>query len=155
MSSLYGNIISHIPRSQFEISKIYQSRLDMEANIVNDNVALYQYVLVKYGEPGEGYSNNLQKDQNEYGQVNGGRDYIVNYDQTVWQKQYSNVENKYYYRAIDRLHSILPTFQDMSARSLVIEVDSPSYEGFGTDFLYEIPEKVYSYGTNTIEYPMK
>lgn len=137
MSSLYGNIISHIPRSQFEISKIYQSRLDMEANILNDGIALYQYVLVKYGEPGEGYSSNLQKDQNEYGQVNGGRDYIVNYDQTVWQKQYSNIENKYYYRAIDRLHSILPTFQDMSARSLIIEGDnSLSYEAFGTAYLY-------------------
>lgn len=137
MGSLYGNIISHIPRSQFEISKIYQSRVDMETNIVDDNVAQYQYVLVKYGEPGAEYSGNLAKDQDAYGNVNNGKDYVVNYDQTVWQKQFDNNDNKYYYRAIDRIHSILPTFQDMSARNLVVEGDnSLEYEGFGIEYLY-------------------
>ena len=53
MNSLYGNIISHTPRSRFDISKVYPNRTEMErAQSVDegDGVPLFGYVLIDYNE---------------------------------------------------------------------------------------------------------
>ena len=53
MNSLYGNIISHTPRSRFDISKVYPSRTEMErAQSIDegDGVSLFGYVLIDYNE---------------------------------------------------------------------------------------------------------
>lgn len=142
MSSFYGNIINHTPRFSFDIIKIYPNRMTMERESSCDGVAFSQYVLINYNIDSDGnyndsnYSVNLQIDQNTYGVINGtSRDFLVNYNQTVWQKSYDRDKNLYY-RAIDRIHSTLPTFQDMSARNLILEHMPEDYEGFGTTKLY-------------------
>lgn len=142
MSSFYGNIINHTPRFSFDIVKIYPNRTTMERESSRDGVVFSQYVLINYNIDSNGkynesnYSLNLQLDQNTYGIINGtSKDFLVNYDQTIWQKSYDKDKNLYY-RAIDRMHDILPTFQDMSARNLVLEHMPEDYEGFGTTKLY-------------------
>ena len=53
MNSLYGNIISHTPRSRFDISKVYPSRTEMErAQSIDegDGVPLFGYALIDYNE---------------------------------------------------------------------------------------------------------
>ena len=53
MNSLYGNIISHTPRSRFDISKVYPSRTEMEqiqSSSEGDSVPLFGYILIDYAE---------------------------------------------------------------------------------------------------------
>ena len=142
MGSFYGNIISHTPRFSFDIAKTYPNRATMEEDSLTDGVNFTQYVLVDYNIDKNGqynesnYSKNLSKDQEVYGLINGSsKDFLVNYNQTVWQKSYDQ-DNNLYYRAIDRLHATLPTFQDMSAKNFPIEYMPVDYEGFGIEQLY-------------------
>ena len=142
MGSFYGNIISHTPRFSFDIAKTYPNRVTMEEESLTDGVDFTQYVLINYNIDKNGqynesnYSENLSKDQEAYGLINGSsKDFLVNYNQTVWQKSYDQ-NNNLYYRAIDRLHTTLPTFQDMSAKNFPIEYMPADYEGFGIEQLY-------------------
>ena len=116
MGSFYGNIITHIPRTNFQISHTYPNAwmLKQQSIVDTDNVALYNYVLVDYNHPNTSYTdketiglyqfNNLQ-DQNAY----GNEKLIINYDQTVWQKVL-NAEGIPYYKTICRINSILPSY---------------------------------------------
>ena len=116
MGSFYGNIITHIPRTNFQISHTYPNAwmLKQQSIVDADNVALYNYVLVDYNHPNTSYTdketiglyqfNNLQ-DQNAY----GNEKLIINYDQTVWQKVL-NAEGVPYYKTICRINSILPSY---------------------------------------------
>lgn len=142
MGSFYGNIISHTPRFSFNIAKTYPNRVTMEAESLTDGVDFTQYVLINYNIDKNGqynesnYSENLNKDQEAYGLINGSsKDFLVNYNQTVWQKSYDQ-NNNLYYRAIDKLHATLPTFQDISAKNFPIEYMPADYEGFGIEQLY-------------------
>jgi hypothetical protein len=48
MNSLYGNIITHIPRSSFYISRTYPNVSEMFAGVTDDKVPLYSYILIDY-----------------------------------------------------------------------------------------------------------
>ena len=67
---LYGNIISHIPRSHFDIVKTVanQAMLNSIINEINDG----EYVLVDYNQGS--FNSNLSADHN------------INYHNTVWQR---------------------------------------------------------------------
>lgn len=111
MNSLYGNIITHIPRSSFYISRTYPNVSEMFAGVTDDKVPLYSYILIDYNytnpnATGDLYQFNNNVDQNKY----GSDKLIINYDQTVWQKQLDYNDNLIY-RAIARLNSILPNFE--------------------------------------------
>ena len=70
---LYGNIISHIPRSHFDIVKVFPNQKALSGAINDGNINVGDYVLIDY-ELGGGFSNNLTIDDN------------INYHNTVWQK---------------------------------------------------------------------
>lgn len=116
MSSFYGtNIITHIPRSNFEISHIYPNAVKMHQTIKEDKVPLYGYVIVDYNHPNGNFQDNgqtgLYQFNNQIDQLEWGSDtLIINYDQTVWQKLL-DYNNQLVYRAITRLNSILPDFK--------------------------------------------
>lgn len=147
MGFLYGNIITHVPRSQFQFDKIYSTRSEMEQQQSMDNVRPLRYILIDYNHNDAGYQSNLNIDQERYGLKNGDTiTYAVNYDQTVWQKQYIHGEDdslSLKYIAIDRLHSVLPifetyspkdqallTFQDVNAFPLTLEhIPDETYTG--------------------------
>lgn len=120
--------------------------------INEDDVPLYHYVLVDYDHPNDDfnaeefaglYQFNNYIDQQKY----GSDKLIINYDQTVWQKQLDYSGN-YIYRAISRLNSILPnftgpatyfekgnslvTFQRLNAFPVVQNDVPKTYQAFGT-----------------------
>lgn len=70
---LYGNIISHIPRSHFDIIKVFPNQAALSEAINDGNINVGDYVLIDY-ELGGGFTNNLTIDNN------------INYHNTVWQK---------------------------------------------------------------------
>lgn len=158
MNSLYGNIITHIPRSNFQILCTYPNVQMMRWNTEEDNVPLYGYVLVDYNHPNENYNQenstlNLYQFNNKIDQDAFGSDkLIVNYDQTVWQKILDS-EGIPFYRAISRINSFLPSypagshfepkamleFQRLNAAPLIKAHIPDSYKDFG-----EIEQKLQS-----------
>lgn len=171
MNSLYGNIISHIPRSVFNISLIYPNAAKMFESVDADNkkVPLYGYVLVDYHYPNE---ENTSTDENGLYKFNNERDqlywseegkWIVNYDQTIWQKCFRN--NKLTYRAIAKYNSSMVTFpqanhfqgvsaatfqnyQRLNAMPLSAVEISQDYEDFG---ITQYNEQVISFDKNAVE----
>ena len=158
MSSLYGNIITHLPKSYFNISITYpnaammfRSKNDEETK---KRIPLYGYIYVNYNfkdadiydEKDEGmYQFNAAQDQ-QYFQKDS---LVVNYDNTVWQK-IINPANKeeIIYRAVARTNSVLadyPTekyfkaksiinFQRLNAFPVYKEQIPESYEDFGITY---------------------
>jgi hypothetical protein len=89
MNTFYGNIISHTPKSHFNIALRYPNASQMFTMIEGNNddkVPVYGYVLVDYNFPGnlkegkdyEGglYQFNNSQDQSRW----GSKDLIINYD---------------------------------------------------------------------------
>ena len=163
MSSFYGtNIITHIPRSNFEISHIYPNAVKMHQTIKEDKVPIYGYVIVDYNHPNGDFQDDgqtgLYQFNNQIDQLKWGSDtLIINYDQTVWQKLL-DYNDQLVYRAITRLNSILPnfkgpadyfnkeqslvTFQRLNAIP-VFQRDIPkTYEAFG---ITELNEEIISF----------
>ena len=118
MKSLYGTIVNHSPRSIFDIVKIYPNVVSMQADKHNEEIPVNAYVLIDYVQ-----SNNPEDYTQNNGLNNAGlyntnfnidnqdkpEDLIVDYNQTVWQKRYSDSSKKdFEYFALARLHSILP-----------------------------------------------
>ena len=143
MKSLYGTIINHSPRSLFDIQHIYPNAQMMHNSVHEDNVPLYGYVLVYYGEPTEAlYTSNLNTDQ-----IYGAEEISIDYNKTVWQKRpdYQNNGAPHYF-SIARLNSVLPytqeaalkgyknqvVFQRLNAFPLQGEIGY-YYQDFGTD----------------------
>lgn len=143
MKSLYGTIINHSPRSLFDVQHIYPNAQTMHNSIREDNVPLYGYVLVYYGEPTDGlYAHNLNTDQ-----IYGAGEISIDYNKTIWQKRpnYQNNGEPYYF-SIARLNSVLPytqevalkgyknqvVFQRLNAFPLQGEIGY-YYQDFGTD----------------------
>lgn len=143
MKSLYGTIINHSPRSLFDIQHVYPNAQMMHNSTRKDNVPLYGYVLVYYGEPAtELYASNLNTDQ-----VYGAGEISIDYNKTVWQKRpdYQNNGAPHYF-SIARLNSVLPytqevalkgyknqvVFQRLNAFPLQGEIGY-YYQDFGTD----------------------
>jgi hypothetical protein len=59
MGFLYGNIINHIPRSNFRFSKVYSSRWAMDRDISltgGEGFELYGYSLINYAPSDFEYS---------------------------------------------------------------------------------------------------
>ena len=113
MKSLYGTIINHSPRSLFDIQHIYPNAQMMHNSTQEDNVPLYGYVLVYYGEPTEElYAYNLNTDQ-----IYGAGEISIDYNKTVWQKRpnYQNNGEPHYF-SIARLNSILPYTQEVALK---------------------------------------
>lgn len=154
MNSLYGNIIMHPPRSNFEIYETYPNAAKMFQSIQNSDTPLYGYALIDYDYPNVDYDETAQQQGGLYqfnnlvDQQKWGSDIlIINYDQTVWQKTI-NHNGELTYRAIARLNSILPdfsapasyfqkadsllTFQRLNAVPLVQRNVPDTYEDFGT-----------------------
>lgn len=123
----------------------------MHNSINQDNVPLYHYVLVDYNYPNDDFNQdefeglyqfNNYVDQDKW----GSEKLIVNYDQTVWQKQL-DYEDNCVYRAIAKLNSILPdftgpeayfpqgsalvSFQRLNAFPIVKDDISKIYQAFG------------------------
>lgn len=127
MNTFYGNIISHTPKSHFNIALRYPNASQMFIMIENNNddkVPVYGYVLVDYNFPGnlkegEDYEGGLYQFNNAQDQSRwGSKDLIINYDQTVWQKvpieikdEDNNIVINNTYRAISRLNSVLSNFE--------------------------------------------
>ena len=147
MNSLYGNIITHVPRSTFNISYTYPNAMQMFASVEEDNVPIYGYVLVDYDYANPDSTGNLYQYNNSIDQNKWGSDkLIINYDQTVWQKQL-DYNDKLVYRAIARLNSILPdfsapasyfkkedsliTFQRLNSAPIISRDMPKTYEDFG------------------------
>lgn len=127
MNTFYGNIISHTPKSHFNIALRYPNASQMFTMIESNNddkVPVYGYVLVDYNFPGnlkegEDYEGGLYQFNNSQDQSRwGSKDLIINYDQTVWQKvpieikdEDNNIVINNTYRAISRLNSVLSNFE--------------------------------------------
>ena len=92
---LYGNIISHIPRSHFDIVKVVANKkvLDNPDNEQIKTLNNGDYVLVNY-DLGGGFAANSAIDNQ-------------NYHNTVWQKGFYSVNGIPTFFAIARLHSNL------------------------------------------------
>lgn len=155
MKSLYGTIVNHSPRSIFDIVKIYPNVVSMQADKHNEEIPVNAYVLIDYVQ-----SNNPEDYTQNNGLNNAGlyntnfnidnqdkpEDLIVDYNQTVWQKRYSDSSKKdFEYFALARLHSILPyikstelkgydnqvIFQRLNAFPLQGELAELNYKDFG------------------------
>jgi hypothetical protein len=70
MNSLYGHVISHIPRSTFEINHTYPNAKRMHDSVDIDKVPLYSYVLVDYEHP------NSDFDETQFGGLYQFNNYI-------------------------------------------------------------------------------
>lgn len=118
MGFLYGNITNHLPRTNFPpFYKIYPTRKEMHEEVeviakegedIEVDIGEYlliDYSLKSYNDQNRTYIQNQEIDENEYG--------MGSFDSTVWQVQLVKVDKDELARciAIDRLHSVLPTFE--------------------------------------------
>lgn len=115
MGNFYGNI-TDTSNQIFQFDRIFQNRkaMDDEAAAGTDGIFTGHFVLVKYDNNGNyvlkdgkdlDYSENYEIDKNEYGENFDVR----GYDGTVWQKIYSDGENKFI--AIATLNGLMPTIE--------------------------------------------
>ena len=80
----YGNnIITHIPRSHFDIALTVANRKALDSPEVLEQLDIYDYVLVHYGDTESERQTNYAIDT-----ANG---FTYNYHNTIWQKGYKLV----------------------------------------------------------------
>lgn len=115
MNGFYGNI-TDTSQKIFQFDKIFSNRktMDEAAAAGTDGIFTGHFVLVKYNSDGNyilqdghdnEYSENYSIDQEKYGEEFD----IRGYDATVWQKIYSNGENKFI--SIATLNGLMPTIE--------------------------------------------
>jgi hypothetical protein len=56
VNTLYGNVITHVPRSTYDIAHIFPNVKKMHMTINEDDVPLYHYVLVDYDHPNDDFN---------------------------------------------------------------------------------------------------
>lgn len=146
----YGNnIITHIPRSHFDIALTVANRKALDSPEVLEQLDIYDYVLVHYGDTESERQTNYAIDT-----ANG---FTYNYHNTIWQKGYklvtsivTNEDGSTERRqttvmtmiAIAKLDSVLPTYyrNESAAVPLIhtinqvpVVVNEPlGYDNFGT-----------------------
>ena len=138
MGFLYGNLTQHMPRSHFNLSKVYSNRKAMHIDIetitegedgADLTVSPGSYLLVDYSYGDNSYLDNQAIDKAEYG--------VDNFDLTVWQVQMIKTEKPAEELprcvAVARIHSILPTFHvvDHYNIDLLKPISTPLGEHFG------------------------
>lgn len=98
MNSFYGNIISHLPRSGFNFTKIFSNRAELDAydwENKGTELGVGAYVIINYNQGSEAdnaknYQNNLNIDTATYSEINlSGADY----HSTVWQVRKDEIKN--------------------------------------------------------------
>lgn len=82
--SFYGNITNLSP-AQFVFDKIYNSRVEMEAD--KENFFPGRFALVRYSDD---FVASYNADKNTYEEIDTDFDSNNGYDSTIWQKDYSN-----------------------------------------------------------------
>lgn len=146
----YGNnIITHIPRSHFDIALTVANRRAFDEDNVLEQLNMYDYVLVYYGDTESERSANYA--------IDTAAGFTYNYHNTIWQKGYqlrTSVtvdENDEPVRtqstemtmiAVAKLDSVLPTYTQNNSvavpviytmNQVPVVVNEPlGYDNFGT-----------------------
>lgn len=135
MSSFYGNIVSHLPRSGFTFTKVFPNRKSLEEYDWNDDeknqaLGVGAYVLVDYNT-GDGYAANETVD-NIYIPENLSS---ANYHRTVWQVRKDEIQNQYVcsFELIAKINStLISNFVPIGSYFTIHDMEYWDYGTFGS-----------------------